>query len=302
MLLAGLFVAAAPASGDTLRWSVLNTPLGIGLTWQVAPGTDVKFVQVAPNGDIFAVDTQANPDVVYRSANDGITWTPSTAIGAVADAIVDLVVSPGYNTDTTVFVALAITGGATSQVYISTNAGVSVNVLGGVVPGRVTRMDEAPNYIAGTGEVMVGVVDATATAGDVTLGDVFIWGRNGALNWAATALAEDVTTVAYSPKYSIDPTRMAIGTTAAAGTRLHTLTANDATWDFTLGTIRVIDATIDDFFTAATGIVSSDIAFPSDFNAGLITKRTCYVATVANGVNDTFTVSPSALIVLPPRH
>jgi hypothetical protein len=289
VLLASLFVAAAPASGDDLRWSVQGIPLGLAVTYQLAPGTDAAFVQVAPNGDIFVADTQAASATlnrVMKSTTGGRTWTPSAALAGIgAMNIVDIVVSPSYTTDGTVLLvtAPAAGAGATSQVYISTNYGASFSVLGGTIPGLATSIDISPSYSAG-GEIMVGTTDAAGAA--ATYGDVYFWGRGGVLNWATATvgLGEDVTQVAYSPNFPIDATRLAIGSNVANGTRVHTLVGTDGGWDVSLATIAVINAAIQGTGDgAAVAIASSTIAIPSDFNASSLFNRTLYAGTISGG-------------------
>jgi hypothetical protein len=242
VLMSTLFMAGGTASGDTLRWSMQPTPMGIGFTYQLAPSSDVSFVKVASNGDIFAVDTQANSGTVnrvFKSADGGLSWTPSAPLTLGGRNIVDLVISPSYETDGTVLVVASAAGVATSQVYISTNSGASFSVLGGTVAGLATSIDVAPTYNGG-GEIMVGCTDAAGAP--ATPGDVYFWSRNGVLNWVGLGILEDITSVAYSPNFAIDATRLCIGSDATPQTRLHTLVSNDAAWDATLTTIAAINA------------------------------------------------------------
>jgi hypothetical protein len=76
-----LIVGATPASAATLAYSNQAIP-GAALN-QIAAGTDVALVRVAPNGDIFAVDA-ATPTDIYKSVDGGRTWgaLPTTIIGA----------------------------------------------------------------------------------------------------------------------------------------------------------------------------------------------------------------------------
>lgn len=300
MLMASLLiVGATPAAGANLAWSNMLT-LPSALTGQLLNGSNVTNVTVAPNGDLFAIDSaDANGDlingnVVYKSTDGGTMWTPSLAVAAT---FVDLAVSPSYATDATV---VAIAAGPPAQAYISTNGGATFAVLGGAVPVATeigTSIAIAPNYAAGVGEVMIGTADNTAAAG-APYGKVYIWGYGGVLNWTAANInagaGADITDVAYSPNYLIDATRLAVGSDAVNGTLLHTHVSTDGfpgiTFDVTLGAVAIVDANSLDFGAAVAApagpIVGSDIALPSDFNASSPFNRSCYVSTQGGATTD----------------
>jgi hypothetical protein len=283
-----LVVGATPAAADSLAWTNVLT-LPSALTGQIAPAaTNINTANlvVAPNGDLFAIDTVAG-NVVHKSTDGGTTWVPSAPI---AGAVVDLAASPSYTTDNTV---VALGGGPPAQVYISVNGGATFAALGATLTAGETGASIAisPNYVYPTGEIMVG----TQAAGAATYGDVYIWGRLGVLTWTPMLLGEDVTSVAYSPNYLIDATRLAVGSTVANGTVLHTLVSSDATFDLTLP-VAVTGGVVASAAIAGTGdangIVTSDIALPSDFNASVAFSRTCYVATnSAFATDDIFRVT-----------
>ncbi|MGD1117908.1 MAG: leucine-rich repeat domain-containing protein [Dehalococcoidales bacterium] len=256
------------------------------------------MVQVASNGDIFALD-EAN-SMVFKSTNGGLSWVPSLSLGLAApNKLVDLAISPSYATDHTVFVLSSgsILPAVAPQVYISASGGAIFAVLGGTIGTAGsdigTCLAVSPSYAAGNGEVMAGT-----EAGAPAYGNVYIWGKDGTLNWGSQNLIADVTSVAYSPNFLIDSTRLAVGSTAAGptgGTALHTLVGDDnigfvPQWDKTLPGSpipatyigSVIDNTVLDI-TGGLAIVKSSIAFPSDFNASSVLARLCFVSIVTNG-------------------
>lgn len=240
---------------------------------------EIVKVKVAANGDVFALDDENN--VVWKSSNGGLSWTPSLAL-LPADGdnyLVDLAISPSYATDHTVFALSSGDGDiAAPQVYISTSSGALFSVLGGTLGVATgpenygTSLAVSPSYASGNGEVMAGT----------NLG-VYIWGKDATLNWAAQNLNADVTSVAYSPNFLIDSTRLAVSSNVS-GTILHTLVGDDnnsfiPAWDKTLP----LGSTVDSRVTDAT-IVSSSMAFPSDFNASSPLARLCFVSIITDNV------------------
>ena len=289
-LLASIFGIATPAVASDRAWSSKFGPSGI--TFQVTTAKEASFITVADNGTVFIVDTEAGTgaaapgtDVVYKSTSAGAMWSASSVNPWAATAVTALAVSPSFSTDNTVLVA------AGRQVYISTSGGAAFAALGGqvnpaVAAETVASLDIAPNY-SGGGVIMVGTVDAGVGAGN--LGDVYLWGYLGTLNWTAQALNEDVTSVAFSPNYPLDATILAVGSDATPRTRLHTKVSTFG-WDATIGAAAAINLAggVGD----ASAIVSSAIALPSDYNGSSVFSRRAYVATVSGlGTDDIYRVT-----------
>ena len=168
-----LVVGATPASAGILAYTATGLPGGLGTNQIVA--TDASVVEVAPNGDIFVVDQQpvaaGTADRVYKSANGGQTWQTGYIGGVTVteqfpanSVVADLVVSPSYETDNTVFV-LVNDPAVGVQVYRSTNGGLNylpfAAVVAAVATGEAgTTIDVDPNYNnAVGGSVLVGTSD-----------------------------------------------------------------------------------------------------------------------------------------------
>jgi hypothetical protein len=284
LLVSSLMLSAAPAAGAELTFS--NQGIPGALFNQVLTGSDVALVKVAPNGDIFAVDSAgvlSGVPAVYKSTNGGRTWTTG-ATAAVAQfpggsVIADIEISPSYETDNRVFVLVA---GPPAQVYISTNGGLTFNVLGGSVPAAEvgTSLAVSPSYSAGAGEVMVGTADPAGAA----FGNVYIWDRFGVQNWIAQLPTGpntlDVYEVGFSPNYPIDATMVVI-TCDEVNTFLHSRVASLA-WDSLGGPVTITDGAA----AAIAAPATAAIAFPSDFNASLQFNRTLYAAVTSGSAND----------------
>jgi hypothetical protein len=291
MLLSSLLiVGATPASAATLAYSNQAIP-GAAFN-QVAAGTDVALVRVAPNGDMYAADpANAAGGAIYKSIDGGRTWGAlPTIIGAAGDVINDIQISPAYETDQTVAVLTTTAIGGNAVLYLSTNAGLTYNALGPMVAAAEggTSLAIAPNY-NGAGQIMVGTSDAAGT-----FGDVYIWGLPATpFVWAPQLLGEDVTAVAFSPNYQLDYTVLAVGSTAA-NTFLHTMVVGGAGWDLNVGTLAPATiASITPLAIQAPGtgggqdIVSADLVLPSDFRANVYPSQCiAYVAIRSQNADD----------------
>lgn len=286
-----LIVGAAPASGGTLVYSPVGLPNPVFpvASNQVSAGSDVSAIKVAPNGDIFAIDRGLGR--ILKSVDGGYTWAVAVLpAGFAMGAYGDIAISPSYDTDSTVF-AVGQLGGAVVAIR-SVNAGVTFQQYGGniVVGGTLvgTSIALEPTYSGGVGTILVGTAD---TAGGA-YGSVYAWGYLGALTWVTVGtvpLAEDVTSVAFSPLYPIDSTIFVVSTTIAGGvgTRLHAVITPGGIWDAIPAAVPpypvALNASAGDIGSAGA-IVSTSMAFPSDFNASNTLLRNLFIGTNSGAV------------------
>lgn len=282
LLASMLLTFAAPVSAGTLLWSVAPIPVA---TYNQIAAADASVVRVAPNGDIFAVDGQANPDRILKSVNGGTTWTVAVTPLVAGNVIADLQISPSYASDNTI-IAVVNTTAVTSPVYaiVSSNGGATFVQLGGNITataGEVaTSLSVEPTYTNGTGQIAV----ATSNVGAAVLGAIYTWGTNGTLNWVTLGApaTDDYTTVAFSPMYPIDTTIVAIGTpVSGTGARVH-LKVGIAAWNTVSDSAvwpLVFDAAAENVGGITTGddVISTSIAFPADFNAAIPTARNMFI-------------------------
>jgi len=301
-LLAALMPTAGPVHAATLGWTNVNLPTTGSTSNRVLDGNKGTVIAVSPNYATdstiwLAADSDGSvTDELYRSTNGGNTWKFVDADGAAAAAIVAIVPSPYYATDSTVFVA------TTLSVFRSTDGGATFSQLGasqGAGNLVIRAMAVSPNY-NGIGEVAIGLVDLAAGVAGLPSGStadnaVLVWGRGSVLNWVAPAtndLPADVTSIAYSPSFSGDGVLMAVGSAAAAasgavvGTALYHLVGTGSTWNGVLGSILldvlILDVGGADNSDADGGpIVSTAIAVPSDYDASDSSTRMLFVGTAS---------------------
>ena len=276
ILLASFLVFAVPTSAADLAWSSLPVPSTSGNS--IAAGTDVGDITVASDGTQFVAEGLR----VLKSIDGGYNWAPGVFPGGTV-AIVHVVLSPNYATDQTVF---AHDG---ARVYRSANGGANYAVLGSpLLAGTeiITSLAVAPNYSAG-GVIAIGV--AEPAPGVPATSGVWLWGYGGVLAWAQWSptgvLAEDVTAVAFSKNYPMDSTVLAIGSTVATGTWIHTCAGTNA-WDATImggaGPLA-INAAILDMGNVGIAIQTSDMALPSNYNATDPTTIRAFVSLIDDG-------------------
>ena len=294
--------------GELIFWRVGPKEYRLGDSLPVA-NADGDFaeaeVEIDPKATIkrrAAFDDGVGVDEVAYSTNGGITWAAADPSGTDNSPIVAIVPSPLYASDNTVFVA------STTTVYRSTNGGSSYTQLGQAQGNGalvITSLSAAPNY-NGTGEVAIGLAataEGVAACPDGPSGAgsndcARVWGRGDRLFWDSIAtndMAADVTAIAYSPSFSADGVVMVVGsadiagtddgtndlTHIKAGTALYHVVGPGAAWGEGFDSVVIDDelTNVDISETAATdtGIVSSALAVPPDYDGSDSAKRVVYV-------------------------
>jgi len=281
-----LLVGATPAAAGTQAYSpagVPNPAPGGVPSNQILLNSDVAIIEVASDGTIFAVNSVPNPNVIYKSVDGGRSWVAQTVPFAANIVVADIVISPSYETDATIFALLNDTVLNTVTVTRSTNGGATyspyapaVNLVAAEIG---TSLALEPTYVSGVGGVMVGTADTTGGL----YGDVYTW-NPVTFAWTPGLLAQDISSVAYSPNYPVDATLLAVGSVAgAAGTVLNTKVFTNA-WNATFNQ-PTLEAAAKDLGTAGA-IVSSSMAFPSDYNASIPLLNNFYIGINSAGAAD----------------
>ena len=314
---------AAPGEAEaaTLAWSGVTIP-SITNNVLVANDQDVGPVAISPNfasdNTVFAAvhDTDAAlaRPIVYKSTDGGHYWVATTsALGAaVGDYVVDLVVSPSYATDSTIFVATQTIGGGVNvgRVYRSTNGNISYGQLGVVTTVAtevITCMDVSPDY-DGTGVVAVGVADAATGNYAADASSVQVWGLGAVLSWqswgptAATSAGLDISAMTFSPAYANDNTLLVVSSDAGAAAgdmatdNPYLRAIVGGVWDLLVIPTQINGAAAAGVVTdysdpilaqAGTDVVAADVVVGSDYNAQVPTSRRAYVSIVSGTVTAT---------------
>ena len=77
-----LLVGATPASAGTQAFTPAGGPNpGIPVASNQILASNVAIIEVASNGDLFAVDSQTLPNTIYKSVDGGLTWTALEDLG-----------------------------------------------------------------------------------------------------------------------------------------------------------------------------------------------------------------------------
>jgi hypothetical protein len=270
------------------QWNPVTLPSAIN---NIRLAVDSNFIAIGSDGATFYAASNQGAGAFYKSTNGGLTWVPVTT-GATAPYLA-LAVSPD-DVDVLAFVDSSVAEG---RVYISTNGGATWSTL--------PRLNAVTGFIGGTGVVTgLDVSAATLTGreymvcladlGDgIANGNVFIFGTPAfPLNWveygadpstggtdpttnaAGAIMPQDFTSCAFSPNYSNDSVILVVGSDNAApftaDTYLNIKNTGFAGWNsaaaqgFVLWPVAFDTATADSPGEAV--IVSSGIAFPSDFD------------------------------------
>jgi len=282
-LLASLFGFAVPVSALPIQWAAETIP---GAAGNVILASDVTDMAVASDGSIYAVDAQGNR--FLKAAAGGRSFTDLTAgLAALYTAPARLVaVAPDNPNVVAIVDSLAAAAGvsAAGQVYLSTDGGVTWAALP-LVPDTAAAANTVRDIAispavpgAALGRHYAVAVTADADA-DVTDGGLFILGPTLAFALVGGLAADtyDCTSVAFSPNYIGDRTIVGVGSLATDTFLLmyNTLVGAAVVADQVIET--VISDSPDEFGDAGAGILSSDIALPSDFDPTIVTGRRVYV-------------------------
>ncbi|HEX7474409.1 MAG TPA: hypothetical protein VF318_00445, partial [Dehalococcoidales bacterium] len=257
-----LGISAASTSADTLSWSIVNIPAdGPTGKWVLAAGSDVRCLTLSPDGTLYCWANptgtlSVNPYRLFKSTDQGVSWAYT---GRVEDIIVDIAVIPGN--------AQQVYYATPSRVYRSDDAGENFRLIGdcpggaGTVEVEITSMDVTS--MAGVNHVIIGTRDNDA----LEFGGVYTLEENESPAWSNTAAGNyDFVAVAFSPDFASDRQLIAIGTDEHD--TVITTNTNQAGWNVAVGDARL------------TGInaAAAAIAFPADYEAGVLDRYTQFVA------------------------
>jgi len=288
-LTVGLAGVPAGAASSNLKFTKLELPKVEAWTdeatfadsegdYWCTPGVTPGPIAQTPDGSImFAAVTDGTWYDVLKSMDGGYSWIPTGFYEEASDVrditpIVDIVASPDYAEDTSVFVATMY------SVYQSVDGGKNFICMEDTpvwIGDNITDMDVTLDD-RGRLAYMVG------TAGGPN-GDVYVLSTDTGLAWQPQGIgAYDVLACSFSPYFGDDEAIFALVTDGAA-TKFRSSFSYVGTTDPENGWGKDIgDATIKDAWGDGFGSDSACIGFPDDFDAFGIGNNICFVGVDAD--------------------
>jgi len=257
LLLVGVPILTSPvlADPDMVKWSKVNIPIqGKAGGWVLASGSDVQHLTMASDGTLYAYG-KGLTYTLYQSIDGGYSWS---YIGKVKDAIVDIAIAPDnvvyYATSSQIFKSV---DGTSKFAALPTPGGAGSDNI------EITSLDVArlSNNIIAVG---------TRDADNGQYGGIYLLDDTPPFTWVDTSLGNyDVYSVALSPNYPADRQLIAV-----VSDETHTfITTNfGGGWGATIANAKINNMVP----------VSASIAFPKDYDPGIIVR---YFVAIDSGLN-----------------
>ena len=293
-LAVALFPASTPtaeAGAADLRFSNVPIPkLGAAGKYVLAPNVDIGPLALSTDGavlftaaDITVGSLTGYTNDLMKSSDGGYTWTLQTGFQAsyAADntTIVDIVTSPEYASDQTMFVATR------DWVYQSVDGGKTFSAMDQPVAAwpagaDITDLDVSLD-VGGRHSVIIGTTDA------LDAGEVYVYSpATTGMSWQAQGIGgtHNVLAVAFSPNFASDEGIFAVTVNSTASTVTRAsfgYTKNGGGWGVSVGDGEFRDSNGASISTTTR----ARIAFPDDFDVDSITSNIAFVGFVA-GTSD----------------
>jgi len=273
VLLASLFVAAAPTSAKDLAYSAEALPSAI--TLHLAASSNITDFAIANDGvTIYAV---GNTGSVWKSSNAGRTW--AAQVWAAADAFDMVAVAPDDPN------LVAVASSANKTVYVST--------LGGMYPSNLALLTFDGAAVIRDLDISPTVLGAhyiTAVGNDATgpayyyfdLGATLPAWRDAcatvAFSWTYTygTAYDSIYSVAYSPNFAADYTALAVTSNLTSGVILNQVNFNTKKWD-TFGSEYPVAV----YTGNVSAVAKADIAMAPDYIGADEVMRLAFVGLAA---------------------
>jgi len=272
MLVVSLFVPAGSASAayGNQQWQLQPMPSNSNNV--LAAGSDLSGIAVG-TGMMYAVDNSAATGIVYKSTDNGATWTKTSTAGAVT--LLNVAMAP----DNTSVLAVA----SKNNFYISTDSGSTWTLLGSVAAGATITSIAVSPARSGT---LLGREYFMAVADDLTLttalGDLMVVGGNSSVftTIAAATGTGDFMAVACTPNYLGDRSVVALRVGAVAGAGNVDVRVFNVSTNTLSTTTSIASATLTTDFKVVAGaatVIHGTIALPSDYDASNNAGKKAYV-------------------------
>ncbi|MFC1942786.1 hypothetical protein ACFLWU_06190 [Chloroflexota bacterium] len=298
MLLASMFMVAAPASAGTNSLTAkANADIPSTTGKLIQAGLNIYDIAIAGDGEtIYVVGWEAaGSSKMYKSTNAGDTWSKITTPSAVTGNITLVAVGPD-DPDTIAF--LGNTTGLTTNLtgYVSTNGGSTFSSLGTITGDQgnagalydlaIAPLDGSTRYIAAAGRA-----DAATTEPGIfyfNLGSAAPGWNDAVVDASWTNLVmgsiDFFKAIAFSPNFPSDQVMVAVSeeTGAAAVTgyaRYHIASFNQKKWDANV--FSSYPVTIESSTNLTINAV--DIALDPEYLGGDDTTRVAFLGMSANG-------------------
>jgi len=310
-LLAGMIMAAVPASAAELNWSNITIPNTTN--YQITIASTVTAMAASPDGKtIFAWNNGTNSATtvkgLLKSTDGGVSWT-SSGIGnglignVAATGLKSIKVSPQFATDTN---AVATDG---VNLFRTVNGGSDWFIVTTGAPfadTNITSVDVSVYYNGGGPAILVGYGAGTAAPttanGGVALyitykgqwqyfsGTTTTGTTSGLGGLTNNSTAVDVYAVAFSPNYQSDTEILALAA-GSSGTVLYAKIGDNA-WNNDVAASVIHSGTT--FFTTVYDTTKAQMAFPSDYDYTSTVANKIFLGFSTNGLGaDMFRVRPA---------
>ncbi len=260
--------ASVPGEGE---WLIQDIPSSAGNV--ILQGSEIVDIAVASDGTIYVIDKAG--EWLYKSADAGQSFAAIKGnYASGAGGVLPTAISVASDNAS----VLAVTDG--THVIVTQDGGNAWTALNPALPAGIVITDIAVSPVSSASPQERRYFIATAnTAANSTAGGSVL-SSNGTA-WTGFPLELDFTSIEVTPNYATDNCIAAVGTADSAGSTSLVIINSTTTGVMSTSTLNGSGATGD--FGGTTGILSSCIALPGDFDPNTPGGNFAYVGFAGNG-------------------